>query len=182
MSPFSVQTALALLYCGAKEKTATAMRKILQLERLRSLQDVANNFYYLLLPFENDGIIQFSNGIYINSQYNLSPGFQYIAEQELFSNASILNFSESVAAAQTMNDYVSSQTSGKITDVISSDCLSADTGIVVVNAIYFDGSWVTPFNKRKTVNRTTFYTSSATSTLVDMMHTYVIYKIFSDNK
>lgn len=168
-----MQTTLSLLYCGAEEKTAAAMQNVLQLGNLESLQDVAENFYYLLLPFENDRIIEIANGIYVDSDYSLSPGFQYIAEQEFFSNVSSLNFTENVAAAQTINDYVSRGTNGKITNVISSDTFSVNTGILAVNAINFNGSWVSPFNKHKTVKRTIFYTSSATSTLVDMMHNYV---------
>lgn len=173
MSPFSVQTILSLLYCGAKGNTATAMQNVLQLSDLATVQDVANNFYYLLLPFENSGLIQIANGIYVNDEYELRSAYEVIAEQQFFSTVSSVNFTENDAAAQTINDYVSGATHGKITDLISADSLKPDTGLVAVNAIYFNGRWATKFSNSDTKSGTTFYTSNTTTTSVDMMYKYV---------
>ena len=42
----------------------------------------------------------------------------------------------------------------KIKEIIQKDSLSGDTRMVLVNAIYFFGTWKTPFNKRVTQNGT----------------------------
>lgn len=169
-----MQTALSLLYCGAAGKTATTMQSVLQLGSL-SRENIANNFYYLLLPFKNNRMIDIANGIFVNDGYHLLPSYQSIADQQFFSTVSNVNLSASSAAAQTINKYVSGETNGQFTDLLSSASLSADNGMVAVNAIYLNGVWVSKFSKNQTVSGTPFYTSNTTSTLVDMMHTYVNY-------
>lgn len=173
MSPFLVQTSLSLLYCGATGKTAATMQSVLQLGTDLTREDVANNFYYLLLPFKNNRLVNVANGIFVNNEYELLTAYESIADQQFFTTVSIVNFTENVAAAQTINNYVSGQTNGQITNLISSTNLSADTGMVAVNAIDFNGDWISKFPKSKTVSGTKFYTSITTSRLVDMMHTSV---------
>ena len=51
-------------------------------------------------------------------------------------------------ARQEINSWVSEATKGLITDVVPP--LDAETGLMLVNAIYFKGKWVTPFDERCT--------------------------------
>jgi serpin B len=53
-------------------------------------------------------------------------------------------------ARKEINNWVSRATKGLITDVLPHGSVDAKTGLMLVNAIYFKGKWVTPFTKRCT--------------------------------
>ena len=49
-------------------------------------------------------------------------------------------------AARLINDWVSRQTNGRITEIVSASSLDELTRLILVNAIYFKGEWERPFN------------------------------------
>merc|ERR1719431_1962728 len=79
-----------------------------------------------------------------------------------------LDFRQSAESARAINDWVEEQTKNKISDMVSPQILSVDTTTVLVNAIYFQGKWLSAFSKEKTNNQT-FYVSETRSVQANMM-------------
>ena len=52
-------------------------------------------------------------------------------------------------ARKTINKWVEDKTANRIKDLIPADGLSADTRLVLVNAVYFKGAWASPFKKSR---------------------------------
>jgi serpin B len=54
------------------------------------------------------------------------------------------------AARQTINAWVEKQTRDRIKELLKTGVLDTDTRLVLTNAIYFKGDWVSPFDKQRT--------------------------------
>ena len=75
----------------------------------------------------------------------------------------------SAAAAATINKWVAEKTSNKVTEVVSPDDVDASTALVLVDAVYFKGSWLTKFDNSNTKDED-FHISPKESVKVKMMH------------
>ncbi len=57
---------------------------------------------------------------------------------------------DSVSAARSINDWVSSKTHGLIRDLVQPSNVNGATRLVIVNAIYFKANWKYQFEPRNT--------------------------------
>lgn len=78
-----------------------------------------------------------ANKVYVMQNYVIAPQYKKDAVDIFNSELQSLNFALSDASAKTINEWVESKTNEKIKDLITSDSLSGDTRMVLVNAIYF---------------------------------------------
>ncbi|XP_059506803.1 serpin I2-like [Stegostoma tigrinum] len=94
--------------------------------------------------------LKLANAIYIQDEFHLTE--QYLqSSQEFFDNAiKKVNFQDSVSAANIINKWIANQTKGKIQNLVTSQSLNALTKLVLVNAIYFKGTWKYKFNSAHT--------------------------------
>lgn len=167
--------ALSLLYCGAKQQTADALKTGLQLENFATPKDVADNFYNLLKPLQStntrygNAVLQIANAIYVKDGYAIREKFRQIAVDSFYSQVANVNFTDQQKAAQTINNWVSNETHGNITDLIKPSSLTNDTGLVLVNTIYFNGFWRYRFYYSQT-NTTSFYTNLNSVRPIKMMN------------
>jgi len=53
---------------------------------------------------------------------------------------------------KTINRWVEDKTDGKIKDLVKHDLVTADTRLILTNAIYFEGKWGNEFDKSDTLN------------------------------
>lgn len=113
-----------------------------------------------------------ANKIYLQDTYATSAQFNEIVTQDFYTSAELLDFAASADAANEINNWVASETNGLITDLIAASDLSADTKMVLVNAIYFNGNWTTPFYTQNTFDDT-FTTDSNTTAEIPFMHVTV---------
>lgn len=118
-----------------------------------------------------------ANNVYVNQNIPLKQTF--ITDAKVYFNSSVENidFAQNEQAADTINTWVSQQTNGKITDLVPSSVLSADTVSVLVNAVYFFGKWLKPFPVENT-QPDTFYLASCETKQVDMMSVQAKYDYY----
>lgn len=151
LSPFSAFNALTVLSQGAEGTTLQELVDGLHINSNKAI--VAKQFqeYYEELR-KNAGETQLNvaNRIYTQQNYELNSTFQAVVTQQFASGIEQLNFANSQTSADTINTFVEQQTAGKIKDLISASSLSADTRVVIVNAIYMKGLWMHKFDKKKT--------------------------------
>lgn len=179
ISAISVQTGLAILYCGANGATKAEMQASLIFNNLTTIPMVTENFRYFLqgitttYPF-GGATIEMVNGLYIRDGYTIRKSFQALAQQSFFSHITNINFTQNVVAATKINNYVSNHTNGQITNLVDPSTITQDTVMILVNSIYFKAFWKHGFSAANTVNGSIFHTSSTTSTNVDMMYQEVL--------
>ncbi|XP_031621971.1 serine protease inhibitor 3/4-like, partial [Contarinia nasturtii] len=75
-----------------------------------------------------------------------------IAVEKFSSGIESLDFNDSNKSARTINAFVEANTNRMIKDFIKPQMLNSDTRLVLVNAIYFKGTWKYQFNKLATRN------------------------------
>ncbi|XP_068084390.1 ipis-1 [Anabrus simplex] len=170
MSPFSVETLMTLLWMGASGETANELARCLHLPKNRHQEE--NGFKYILSTLKSTETmtIDFVNKIYLQDGFKLKATFRQIAVNSFRSDAEEVNFVKAPEEARAnINKWVERKTRDKINDLLAPGSLTADTRLLAVNAIYFRGGWLKPFNESDTYLEP-FYTSPYTSVNVSMMH------------
>ena len=153
-SPYSISTCLAMTYAGARGETAAQMAKTLHLDTNQN--QLAASFGQLQKQLNNEqdktGIeLNIANGLWGQKDHLFLPAFLDIAKQSYEANLKQVDFRTHADTARTeINDWVDHKTKGKITDLIQPGVLGSATRLVLVNAIYFKGSWTRKFDKHAT--------------------------------
>lgn len=166
-SPFSVSQALTLAMSGAGGQTQTEMAKTLGLASLPQARINAANAQILpALTSQPDAQITVANALWASTGRTFSPSFQADAKRFYHAQATTLDFGVP-AGAQAINAWVSANTHGKITQIVTAgDVASAPA--VLTNAIYFHGKWQKPFDKDRTKDQP-FHLAGGRTKPVQMM-------------
>ncbi|MGA2233800.1 MAG: serpin family protein [Tepidisphaeraceae bacterium] len=153
-SPYSVDTALAMVYAGARGQTATEIGQTLHLPPLAPDQ-VHAALGELVQRYQADKSdkkyeLHVANALWAGTGTNLLPDYLRIVQGNYAARLSVLDFSDSQGSAKTINDWVAGKTNDKIQNLIPASALGAMTRLVLTNAIYFKGTWETPFDAKET--------------------------------
>ncbi len=168
ISPLSVSVALAMAYNGADSGTKSEMEKVLKLNGLTKEQ--INASYKMLInalqKLDDEVVFEIANAIFYADGFSVKPGFLSINQDVYDAEVSKLNFS-SPAAVETINGWVAEKTNDKIQKII--DQLNPLDRMVLLNAIYFYGTWTNEFDKDGTHNLS-FRKTDGTTLEVPMMN------------
>jgi serpin B len=175
-SPYSVSTALGMVFEGAKGATASEIAQVLHLDLLGKnpaadtalLQAVEQQ--PLLADAQASGFeLHAANAIWGAQNYPFNQAFIANIKTGFGGNLEPVDFSDSAAATGRINNWVADQTQGKIQNLISPGVLTADTRLVLTNAIYFRAHWAEPFDKSGT-RQQTFHVAPGKDVTISMMH------------
>jgi serpin B len=151
-SPWSMESALAMTYEGAREKTAEEMASTLHLQK----DDAArrNAFASLYAGFNQKDAgytLSTANALWVQKDYPLLKEYLDTVETYYHGKASNVDYRGATEEARkTINSWVEGNTNNKIKDLIPPGILDADTRLVLTNAVYFKGTWIKEFNKADT--------------------------------
>uniref|UniRef100_A0A023FM57 Putative tick serpins 14 n=1 Tax=Amblyomma cajennense TaxID=34607 RepID=A0A023FM57_AMBCJ len=171
-SPYSVATAMGMAYAGARGDTLEQLtlnfgyaadelndRKILALfkEQLDASRELPHEY---TLDVANAAVAQEGYGVLPNYTDALMSSFgaEYIEAD--FSK-------KGEEAIEKINKWVSEKTHGKIRSLFD-EPPDFSTRLILLNAVYYKGTWLYEFNKAKTKPRS-FYNGGVTKVLVPMM-------------
>lgn len=142
-SPFSVSSALGMTYAGARENTAAEMKSAMFFELDQTLlHDTFKNLNQNLAAAANkDGQkLNIANGLCLTGG-DVSEEFKSLLqknyEAELFSGG-----------LEKINNWVKTKTEGKIEKIL--EMLDPNSVCVLLNAIYFKGTWDIQFDEKET--------------------------------
>ncbi|XP_017050328.1 alaserpin isoform X2 [Drosophila ficusphila] len=149
-SPLSIRTSAGMLRMGATEGSATAKELDLGLRfGGKEVLEIADNFDAVLKAYGQCDILKMANVLYVMKGHEVAEQFGSVLEKKFHSKAMELDFS-SDQAANTINSWVELQTNNRIKDIIGPQDLSADSRLVLINAIHFKGSWSIRFKESET--------------------------------
>jgi len=169
-SPYSIFTALGMVYEGARCQTADEMRSVFHFPSdtqtrwslFRSLIDKLN-------AANPDFNLSTANAIWVQKDFKLLDDYIHAVEDNYRAAAYNVDYINAVEDARVrINTWVEDHTNGKIKDLIPQGILDSDTRLVLTNAIYFKGQWVKTFNESDTKEKD-FHPDSATTVKVQMM-------------
>jgi serpin B len=176
VSPYSISSALAMTYAGARNNTEAQMSKVLHfdLNQVNTHQGFSAINAVLNMAQAKDSIkLSVANAIWKN------PGAfnpEYLALTKKYYDSSVF----SIINADTINKWVRTKTYDKIDKLVTSDDV-AGAELVLTNAIYFKGDWLQQFDVQST-RKNKFTTAENKEVDVDMMHQFNSFNYFADSE
>ena len=166
-SPLSIYTLLSMVFAGAHGLTETQIKTVLHIKLDQNR--FHSKYKKLLRVFQRDtgSELSMANLLCIHENYQLLEKYLWIVEDTYGGAIWKLNFNAIPETCSKINTWVAEHTQGKIKDVIHT--LKEDDGLVLVNAIYFKGTWENLF-KEKDTEEENFTLLSGDKILVPMMH------------
>ena len=152
VSPWSISTALAMAYEGARGETAEQMRKVFYFnpddaDRRASFASMHN----ILNPENPDYLLSTANALWVQESYPLLEEYKETVRNYYAGESTNVDFEGATEESRkTINSWVEEQTNDKIKDLFPAGSLDASTRLVLTNAIYFKGTWVKQFDKGDT--------------------------------
>ena len=178
-SPYSISSALAMTYAGARGETAQQMENVLQ---FRLSQDEVPVMFGRLIdgircsscsrPWSQGRLFELSmaNSLWLQDGYDVLAGFLDTLAEDYKAPARIADFSGDPDGSRlTINDWVLRETRGTIEDLLSPGDITPSTQMVLANAIYFYAAWSDPFSSERTWD-TPFTLLDGEVTIVPTMH------------
>ncbi|XP_069709659.1 heterochromatin-associated protein MENT-like [Phaenicophaeus curvirostris] len=178
-SPWSISSALALTYLGAKGNTAMEMAEVLHFiqeagdegsslarpsrgrpkrrkmdPELKQAEDIHSGFKELLTAINKPRStysLRTANRIYVEKNFPLVPRYIQLSKNYYKAEPQKVNFSTAPEQSRKeINSWVEKQTEGKIKNLLSSRDVTSATRLILVNAIYFKAEWEVKFQAGKT--------------------------------
>lgn len=152
ISPYSISSALAMTATGARGETAQQMTKVLHIpddvKRFSTLhQDLMTSL--LNKPVGYD--IRIANALWGQNRYPFKADFISLAQSAFHAETRNLDFAKDANGSRlAINAWVEEQTNNRIKDLLPSGSITPATRLVLTNAIFFKGTWLTPFDKKFT--------------------------------
>ncbi|XXT20156.1 serpin family protein [Sorangium sp. So ce429] len=177
-SPYSVSTALAMTYAGARGTTEEAIAKAMRFELPQARLHAAFNHVDLELQkraevsSERKGAgfrLHVANALWAHLNLAIETSFLDVLGENYGASVRLADFRNPAEAEGLVNAWVKTQTDGMIPQLLDGVVDPEETRAVLVNAISFDAAWHTAFNKSSTMLET-FKRGDGTSVSVPMMH------------
>jgi serpin B len=152
-SPYSLTTALAMTYAGARGVTASQMASALHFPSDQpALHAAYARLQAGLAEADRSGQIQLkvANSLWPQRGYPFLHGFLALIKHYYGVAVTPVDYRQTEAARRVINSWVEERTANKINELIPPGLLDALTRLVLVNAIYFIGDWDTQFEPRLT--------------------------------
>ncbi|XP_050994023.1 leukocyte elastase inhibitor-like isoform X2 [Labeo rohita] len=150
-SPLSISAALSMVYLGARGDTAKEMAKVLSFS---SVSDVHSHFKTLTSTINRPSatyILKLANRLYGEKTFNFLPEYLDSILKLYHTELQAVDFiGASEMSRQLINKWVEEQTENKIKDLLKRGAVNETTQLVLVNAIYFKGTWMDTFDPKDT--------------------------------
>lgn len=169
LSPYSIQSALAMTYAGAAGETRAEMAKVLHYpaedeELASSFADVRSRLEAMVAASEaqakraqefgqtNQPItLTLANRLFGQTGYDFREAFLKVTKDAYGAPFQPVDFGANPSGATDLiNTWVADQTKQRIQNLIPPDALNKDSRLVLVNAIYLKVPWAEPFQESAT--------------------------------
>lgn len=151
-SPYSITSALAMTYEGARGKTAEEIQAVFHFPqdaviRRESFLKIDQKINQKDKKYK----LNIANALWAQKDYKFMDDYFGLVEKYYGGKVTNLDFAHEIEKSRlTINSWVEGQTNNKIKDIIPQGVLQPITRLVLTNAIYFKGSWLKPFHKKST--------------------------------
>ncbi|MBW7988515.1 MAG: serpin family protein [Planctomycetes bacterium] len=165
-SPYSISTALALAYCGARGQTESEMATVLRLPtapgKTAAVKDMFGQMRFhsafgkIIKDLNSRGKkggyeLRVANALWGQKGYGFLEEYLKLIETNYGGKLNEVDFIRAAETARkTINKWVERKTNNKIKNLIQKGVLNSMTRMVLTNAIYFKGNWARQFKKDKT--------------------------------
>jgi serpin B len=149
LSPLSISIVMAMTSNGANGQTLTAIDSAMDFNNFSQSQ--LNAYYNKLITqlpaIDSKTTINIANSVWYRQGFSVLPQFINTNSNFYKAEVSALDFS-SPSAINTINNWVSDHTNGKIPTIVNS--IPSDEEMYLINALYFKSTWQESFDPSKT--------------------------------
>ncbi|PAV81985.1 hypothetical protein WR25_05862 isoform A [Diploscapter pachys] len=150
-SPLSIALALSLVHAGSegntKSQIASAICKGANDDQLKQ------HYSFLSNSFANpaNGVeVNVANKAFVSKEFPIKDSYLKSIKDSYKAAAESLDFGNGGKSAGVMNDFVKTNTKGKITEIVKADDVTPDTAMFLINALYLKADWAEEFYKSDT--------------------------------
>ncbi len=178
-SPFSISTALAMTYAGARGETEKQMNQTLcfSLEQ----NTFHNDFHTLIEKNEKDTIggtqLFMANSLWAQKDYKFLESFFTLVKanyNSILENVDFINAADREKARKELNSWVEQKTKDKIKELVKKKDIDSTTRLILVNAIYFKDNWENAFKESETKVKPFYLNSNDTIHIPIMKRTGIL--------
>ncbi|XP_041615962.1 corticosteroid-binding globulin-like isoform X2 [Vulpes lagopus] len=170
ISPVSISMALAMLSLGACGYTRVQLLQGLGFNLTKmSEAEIHQGFRHLRHLLEkSDTMLEMTmgNALFLDRSLELLEPFSADTKHYYDLEAWATDFQDGTGASRQINEYIKNKTQGKIVDLLSK--LDSSAMLILVNYIFFKGTWEHPFDPEST-REEDFYVNETTVVRVPMM-------------
>jgi serpin B len=153
-SPYSISSALAIAYGGAKGNTEKQMAQVLhfpanqevlhtEMSQIKANLDAINT--------KDKVELNIANGLWAQRDYGFLDEYLLRVRNNYGAVAKFANFiTNHEGVRKEINRWIEHETRRKIKNALGPGILSSFTRLVIVNGIYFKGDWASRFKKKNT--------------------------------
>ena len=179
-SPYSLSTAMAMVYAAAEGETKAQIQKTLHYPAPSTLNPNSAALYNQFNKPNPDYKLATVNDLWM--QQGLTPTKSYIDTVQRYYSGQVtaLDFEGSPdPACQTINKKIADKTKQLIPELLPKGSIKSDTAVVLTNAIYFKGDWTMPFTAEST-SAQPFYNAIGRASTVQMMRQQSYFDYYED--
>jgi len=181
ISPYSIATALSMLYPGARGATAEEIAAVLHLEVDDATLHAARSHIEELLaaappPMRNEDdrepfTIRPANSAWGQGGFPYTEDYLEVLATAYGAGLRVVDFAaDPDGSRDVVNDWVEEATEDRIKDLIPPGVVTTDTRLVLVNAIWFKANWSEKFSPEMTAPAP-FTLLDGSNVTVPLMHT-----------
>src|SRR5947207_3608557 len=168
ISPYSIDSALAMTFAGTDGETRNEMARVLHFPNdgdvpasffalKNSLEQMSAKTEELVKDSKKFGgpsepiTLNIANRLFAQKGYHFREAFLSLVKQNLGGAFEPLDFiADPAAATQRINKWVADQTRDRIRDLIPGGALDKTTRLVLANALYLKAPWASEFSRNTT--------------------------------
>src|SRR5437867_9200465 len=187
ISPYSIESALAMTFAGADGETRTEMARVLHLTNgstvpasfaalQDSLEQMSTKTAELVKQSKKFGgpsepiTLNIANRLFAQKGYAFREAFLSLVKQNFGGAFEPIDFVANAAAAtQRINKWVADQTHDRIRDLIPGGALDKTTRLVLAKALYLKAPWASEFSDNATQPEP-FHVRGGTPVNIPTMH------------
>ncbi len=155
-SPYSISSALAMTYAGARGRTAEQMAGVLGFSLPQEkLFPAMSELMDRLNASGKDYKLYIANALWAQKGYPFAPAFQQTVGKYFGAGFREVDYTLEKTREQArlmINAWTEEKTANRIKELIKPSVLDELTRLVLTNAIYFKGTWASPFKTSGTRN------------------------------
>ncbi len=170
-SPYSISSALAMTYEGARGKTADEIQAVFHFPKDGSARKESFlKIYNQINKKDKKYQLHTANALWAQKDYPFLEDYFKLVEKYYGGKVTNLDFVKKTEKSRlTINRWVEEQTNDKIKNLVPRGSVGGDTRLVLTNAIYFKGFWLKQFDKKDTEEKD-FRVSPGNTIKSQMMH------------
>lgn len=167
-SPTGMYTAFSILYEGARNDTAEQMLGVFEFESNETARrDAMMRTMSSLNRGDPHSTLELANSVWVADWFEPHDSYLDVARGAF--RASVDKVSFQGGGVERINDWANERTHGKIKNVLVQEDVNALTAMVILNTIYFKGTWAAQFPVEDT-RQSEFWKNGTHSVDADFMN------------